>query len=84
MNGKVVFQRFKGEYWEVPVEHLLDFHECMHKMDIIHEDVLMKMFRYSLEGKVREWCRYLPPSNISSLKEFHVIFNSYCKGMYAS
>jgi hypothetical protein len=42
--------RFKGEDWEVPTEHLLDFHECMHNMDIIHEDVLINMFRYSLEG----------------------------------
>jgi hypothetical protein len=32
------------------VEHLLDFHECMHRLGIVHEDVLMKMFRYSLEG----------------------------------
>jgi len=75
--------RFKGEYWEVHVEHLLDFHECMHKMDIINEDVLINMLRYSLEGKSRESCRSLPLSRISSLKEINVIFNSYYKGMYA-
>jgi hypothetical protein len=75
--------KFKGEYWEVPAEFLLDFHEYMRQLGIIHEDVLMKMFRYSLEGKAREWCRSLPQSNISSLKEFHVVFNSYCKRKYA-
>jgi hypothetical protein len=43
--------RFKGEYWEVPAEFLLDFHEYMHQLSIVHEDVLIKMFKYSLEGK---------------------------------
>jgi hypothetical protein len=66
--------RFRGNDWEVPVEHLLDFHEYMRQLSIVHEDVLMKMFRYSLEGKAREWCRSFPPSSISSLKEFHAIF----------
>jgi hypothetical protein len=31
MDGKIVFQGFKGNAWEVPVEHLLDFHECMYQ-----------------------------------------------------
>jgi hypothetical protein len=42
--------KFKGEDWEVPAEHLLDFHECMHQLGIVHEDVLINMLRYSLEG----------------------------------
>jgi len=42
--------RFRGEDWEVPSDHLLDFHECIHRLGIVHGDVLMKMFRYSLEG----------------------------------
>jgi len=51
-------------------------------LGIIHEDVLLKMFRYSLEGKAREWCRSLPPSSFSSLKDFHTAFHSYCKRIY--
>jgi hypothetical protein len=31
--------RFRGYDWKVPTKHLLDFHECMHKLDIVHEDV---------------------------------------------
>ena len=42
--------RFWGEEWEVPVEHLLDFHDFIHRLEIVHEDVQIKIFRYSLEG----------------------------------
>jgi hypothetical protein len=53
-------------------------------LGIVHEDVLIKMFRYSIEGKVREWCRYFPPSSISSLKEFHAAFHTYCKEIFST
>jgi hypothetical protein len=42
----------------------------------------MKMFVYSLEGDARQWYRSLPISSISSLKDFHVAFHSYCKRIY--
>jgi hypothetical protein len=48
--------------------HLIMFHQCMDQLDIHHEDVLMKMFMYSLEGDARGWYRSLPPSSISSLQ----------------
>jgi hypothetical protein len=55
--------RFRGEYWEVLVEHLLDFHECMHQLGIIHEDVLINMFRYSMEGNAKNGVNiYLDPT----------------------
>jgi hypothetical protein len=54
----------------------------MHRLGIIHDDVLMKMFRYSLEGKAHEWCRSLPAASVASLRDFHVAFNSYCKQKY--
>jgi hypothetical protein len=41
---------FQGEEWEVPVEHLLDFHDFIHRLEIVHEDVQINLFRYSLEG----------------------------------
>jgi hypothetical protein len=73
---------FMGNEYNHHVEHMLNFHECMHRLGIIHEDVLMNMFRYSLEGKAREWCRSLPVTSIASLIYFHVAFNSYCKQKY--
>jgi hypothetical protein len=76
--------RFRGNKYDRPAENLLDFHECMHSLGIFHEDVLIKMFRYSLEGKAHEWCNSLPVASIASLSDFHAAFNSYCKGMYST
>jgi hypothetical protein len=38
---EICLPKFKGEDWEVPAEFLLDFHECMHQLDIFHEYVLV-------------------------------------------
>ena len=35
-----------------------------------------------MEDNSLEWCRSFPPSNISSLKEFHVAFQDYCKDIF--
>lgn len=71
--------RFGGINYDHPGEHLLDFHDCMHRLNIDHEDVLIKLFRFSLEGDAREWCRTLPVASIHSLKYFHTAFNNHCK-----
>jgi len=76
--------RFCGNGFDHPAEHLFDFHECMQRLNIFHEDVLIKMFRNSLEGKAREWCKTLPAASISSLSGFHDIFYSHYKGMYSN
>jgi hypothetical protein len=67
-----------------PVEHLREFHELMHQWEIHHEDVLMKMFMFSLDEDAREWYRSLPPASISSLREFHATFNTQCQKFYSS
>jgi hypothetical protein len=46
------------------VEHVQEFHALMQQLDIHHEDILMKMFMYSLDGDARKWYFSLPPSNI--------------------
>ena len=46
----------------------------MLERDLFHEDVLIKMFKFSLEEHVREWCQSLPIAIIHSLKGFHVAF----------
>ena len=35
--------RFRGNKYEHPREHLLNFHKCMLEHDFVHEDVLIKM-----------------------------------------
>jgi hypothetical protein len=71
--------RFREENWEMPVEFLLDFHECILKLKVIHEDVIIKLFTYSLDGAARDWCRSLPVAYITSLRNFHAAFRLFCK-----
>jgi hypothetical protein len=46
--------RFRQKDEDNPTLHMIDFHQCMHQLGISHEDFLMRMFMYSLEGDVRE------------------------------
>jgi hypothetical protein len=75
--------KFRGEEWEEPPEHLLYFHDFIHQLHIMHEDVKINLFRYSLERIARDWCRSLPVASIISLTEFHETFNSFCKEYFS-
>jgi hypothetical protein len=75
--------RFHGEEWEVPAEQLLDFHEFIDRMEIVHEDVKIKLFKFSLEGIGLDWCRSLPDASINSLAEFHSAFHVFCKDHFS-
>jgi hypothetical protein len=79
-----ILPTFKGEDWEVPAEHLLDFHEFIHERQIVHEDVKINLFRYSLKGAALYWCRSLPASSINSLASFHNAFNIFCTGKFSA
>jgi hypothetical protein len=68
--------RFRGSKHDHPSEHLLNFHKCMLEHGFVHEDVLIKLFIFSLEEHAREWCQSLPTASIHSLKEFHTCLSS--------
>ena len=68
----------------MPAEHLLDFHDFIHRLQIIHEDVQINLFRYSLEGFALNCCRSLPNASISSLANFHVAFHFFCKDIFST
>jgi hypothetical protein len=53
-----IFGKCEGDN---PAQHLSEFHELMHQWEIHHEDVLLKMFIFSLAGDARKWYHYLPP-----------------------
>jgi hypothetical protein len=74
--------RFRGEEWEVPAEHLLDFHDYMHRLQVVHEDVQIRLFFFSLEGIARDWYQSFPIASISSLVDFHAAFHVFCKGIF--
>ena len=63
--------------------HLIKFHECMDILELQHEDVCMKMFMHSLDGDARKWYFSLSPSSISSLKDFHRVFNEHCRRYFS-
>jgi hypothetical protein len=76
--------RFRGSKNDHPGEHLFNFHKCMLEHGFVHEDVLIKLFKLSLEENAREWCQSLPNLSIHSLKDFHVAFNSYYEKFYSA
>jgi hypothetical protein len=78
------FPIFRERKEDNPAQHLHEFHELMHQWEIHHEDVLLKMFMFSLAGDAREWYHSLPPASISSLREFHATFNRHCQKYYSS
>ena len=68
----------------MPAEHLLDFHDFIHRLQVVHEDVQIKLFWYSLEVIVRIWYWSLIISSISSLAYFHASFHLFCKGRFSA
>jgi hypothetical protein len=76
--------RFREREEDNPAQHLWEFHELMHQWEIHHEDVLLKMFMFSLAGDAHRWYHSLPPASISSLSEFHAAFTAYCQKLYPS
>ena len=44
----------KEEKEDNPSQHIVTFHQSMDQLGTLHEDVLMKMFMYSLKGEARE------------------------------
>jgi hypothetical protein len=74
-----------GEYADDnPAQHLFEFHNLMEELNVHHEDVLMKLFMFSLEKDARLWYKYLPHSSIPSLKYFHILFHQHCKRIYST
>jgi len=73
------FLIFGGRKHDHLGEHLFNFHICMLEHNFFHEDVLIRMFIFSLEEDAHEWCQSLPTTIIHSLKDFHDAFNLYYK-----
>jgi hypothetical protein len=79
---EISLPKFQGEEWEVPAEHLLNFHVFIHRLHIMHEDVQINLFKYSLQGIAHDWCRSLLIASIISLIGFHAAFISFCKDYF--
>jgi hypothetical protein len=74
-----------GEYEDDnPGQHLFEFYKLMEELNVHHEDVLMKLFMFSLEKDARLWYKSLPHSSIPSLRCFHTLFHQHCKRIYSA
>ena len=74
-----------GEYEDDnPAQHLFEFHKLMEELNVHHEDVLMKLFMFSLEKDARLWYKSLPHSSIPSLRCFHALFHQHCRRIYST
>ena len=60
--------RFRESKEDNPSDHLIIFYQYMVQLNIQREDVLMKMFMYSIKQDAQEWYFSLPAASISSLK----------------
>jgi hypothetical protein len=76
--------RFKGSEHDDPGKHLFNFHRCMLEHEFVHEDVLIKIFKFYLEGDAHKWCKSLSAASIHYLKDFHDAFNTYYEKIYPS
>jgi hypothetical protein len=75
---------FREENDDDIFKNLIDFHQGMDQFNFHQEDVLMKMFMFSLKDDPRDWYFSLPAASISTLREFHVAFNLHSKRYYSS
>jgi hypothetical protein len=57
------------------ISHVVNFLKYASKINVMHEDVLMRLLAYSLEGKQRDWVIHsCSPRSISSIVDFIEIF----------
>ncbi len=54
----------------------------MHRLQVVHEDVQIHLFCFSLEGIDHDWYRSLPLASINSLIDFHAAFHVFCKSHF--
>jgi hypothetical protein len=79
MNGNTTFPDFEEKNGKCQLNICWIFMSLFIGSKIIHEDVKIKLFKYSLEGIALDWCRSLPASSIHSLASFHYAFHLFCK-----
>ena len=56
----------------------------MHRLQVVHEDVQIRLFWFSLEGISLHWCQSLPRASVSSLAEFHAAFHLFCETKFST
>lgn len=74
VDCKTYFPKFRDQKGRDVAIQLVKFHMHVRRLKVqFHEDFLMKMFKATLEEKVRYWYEILPNGCLYSLRYFHVV-----------
>ena len=68
---------FTGKDHITAEKHLESFHNFIDNFEIMHEDVVMRLFSKSFVGDVGFWFRNLKADSIGSWEELHDVFLKY-------
>ena len=66
--------KFNGENLSLTLDHISDFCEFAQLLRIKHEDVCIRLFYDSFQGKCKQWVECLPAKSIKSLPDFWLLF----------
>jgi len=66
--------KFNGEDLRLAVDHITNFRDFAELLRVKHEDVFIRLFYDSLQGKCKSWVENLPVGSIRSLPSFWLIF----------
>ena len=59
----------------IPAEdHIKSYTQAIRLRNVIHEDVVCRLFPYSFEGQASTWYFYLEVASINSWKQFEALF----------
>ena len=62
--------KFNGEYLALTLEHVANFKTFVESLRVKKEDVFIRLFYDSFEGKCRQWIENLSVRSIKSFLEF--------------
>jgi hypothetical protein len=67
--------RFDGENVNITAEkHIQRFEDFLELYEVEYDDVYIRMFALSLQGKVKKWFKNLPAASIKNFHQFMQIF----------
>lgn len=66
--------KFNGEDLSLTLKHISDFCHFAELLRVKHEDVCIRLFYDSLQGKCKQWIECFPVKSIKSIQDFWFMF----------
>jgi hypothetical protein len=71
----IICPRFDGENGNITAEkHIQNLEDFLDLYEVEDDDVCIRMFALSLQGKVKNWFRNLPAASIRNFHQFMQVF----------